>query len=306
MAQKALWTCPRAEGRALRDSRSIIFEMQSGDIVFHHATGLLRAVSQVANSYVDAQRPAGYRRRPGEKDSGWLVRVNPLRTDLALPYSELHRYIKPGRPGPLNTASNVYVGFLSRLTEADGLSLLCAPEINLPVTDDAVLGRGPNYWSEDESDATSFGKVRKEQRHLRMHLLAGRLIAPCSLCGNELPSGMLIAGHIKPRRFCSEAERWDFQAAAMLVCTLGCDALFEWGYLTVGSDGHVQEGRVAPTIGLAEAVSKVVGRSCSAHHELTAPYFEEHRRLTLEKTHKDSISTHLRGAHSERRQRSTQ
>lgn len=39
MEQKALWTCPRGRNRALQETRSIIFEMQAGDIVFHHAQG---------------------------------------------------------------------------------------------------------------------------------------------------------------------------------------------------------------------------------------------------------------------------
>ena len=282
MEQKALWTCPRAGNRALKETRSIIFEMQPGDLVFHHAKGHLRAVSMVTASHINFERPPGYLRRQGETDSGWLVRVEPIATGLALPYTKLHKYIKPGRPGPLNNATNMYLGFLSRLTESDGHSLLGALNVTLPISDNSLLGRSQDYWTDEETDGEALGAVRKEQGPLREHLLQGRLVAPCSVCGRELPSGLLVAGHIKPRRHCSEGERRDFRSAAMLVCSLGCDALFEWGYIIVDSHGKILPGVPAGTQPLSDAVARLIGRTCTAHNEQTADGFNEHRRMKLE------------------------
>lgn len=282
--QNALWTCPRGENMPLKETRSIIFEMRPGDVVFHHAKGCLRAVSRVTASHVEFQRPPGYKRRKGEGDLGWLVKLDPIKTGLSLPYRRLHEFIKPGRPGPLNTKTSVYLGFLSRLTEADGLSLLKALEIQLRGHEDGLLGRSPDYWNAEETDAKAWRSIRKEQGHLRDHLLKGRLSASCSLCGEELPSTLLVAGHIKPRSQCSEQERWDFGSAAMLVCSLGCDALFEWGYVTVGADGQILSGARVETRALSDAVARLLGRRCSAHHEHTAKNFAEHRRIKLDDT----------------------
>lgn len=280
MKQKALWTCHRGKNRALKETRSIIFEMQPGDIVFHHAKGYLRAVSRVAQSYKECNRPEGYKRRPDEGDTGWRVDVEPLATGLRLPYRELARLIKVGRPGPLNTPTSVYVGFLSRLTEADGQSLLSELEVELPLPDAALLGRSSDYWGDGgETDGSTWSSIRKEQGHLRKHLLGGRTVAPCSLCGSELPSGLLIAGHIKPRSICSEQERRDFRSAAMLVCNLGCDALFEWGYVIVDETGEILPGTPAETESLTNAISRILGLRCSAHNQDTARNFAAHRTM---------------------------
>lgn len=279
MEQKALWTCPRGNNRALKETRSIIFEMQAGDIVFHHANGYLRAVSTVTESYKEWGRPPGYKRRPDEGDAGWQVRVEPLKTGLDLHYKKLAGLIEVGRPGPLNTPTSMYLGFLSRLTEADGQSLLSKLQITIPVPDAGLLGRSSDYWGADETDGSTWSSIRKEQGHLRKHLLRGRTVAPCSLCGSELPSGLLIAGHIKPRSRCSEQERRDFRSAAMLVCSLGCDALFEWGYVVIDETGEILLGIPAETQALIDAVSPLIGRRCSAHNEHTAENFSEHRQM---------------------------
>lgn len=282
MEQKALWTCPRGRNRALKETRSIIFEMQAGDVVFHHAEGYLRAVSRVTESYRDWERPPGYKQRPDEGDAGWQVRVEPIKAGLRLHYTELARLIEVGRPGPLNTPTSPYLGFLSRLTEADGISLLSELQITLPIPDAGLLGRSSDYWDADETDGSTWSTIRKEQGHLRKHLLNGRTVAPCSLCGSELPSGLLITGHIKPRSKCSEQERRDFRSAAVLICSLGCDALFEWGYVVVGPAGAILPGAPAETQPLTNAVARLTGRRCSAHNEQTAMNFAAHRRMKLD------------------------
>ncbi|BCW86473.1 hypothetical protein NicSoilE8_41460 (plasmid) [Arthrobacter sp. NicSoilE8] len=281
MQQKSLWTCPRGNDRPLKETRSIIFEMQVGDIVFHHAKGYLRAVSTVVESYQESERPEGYKRRPDEGDAGWLVRVEPIKRGLALPYTKLAGLTRVGRPGPLNSPTNVYVGFLSRLTEGDGLSLLSHLQITPPVPDSGLLGHSSDYWGDEDTDGLAWSSIRKEQAHLRKHLLQGRPVAPCSLCGSEVPSGLLIAGHIKPRSKCSEQERRDFRAAAMLVCSLGCDVLFEWGYVVVDAGGEIAAGLPAETHSVRTAIARLIGRHCKAHNEHTARNFAAHKELKL-------------------------
>jgi hypothetical protein len=86
-------------------------------------------------------------------------------------------------------------------------------------------------------------KARREQAILRGSLGIGTgdssRLHTCGLCGRDVPESLIVAAHIKPRRECSEAERLDIPAIAIPACLLGCDALFEHGFITVGRDGTV-------------------------------------------------------------------
>ncbi|WP_188539418.1 MrcB family domain-containing protein [Kocuria dechangensis] len=145
--------------------------------------------------------------------------------------------------------------------------------------DDTLNRDYVSRWSGEETDAQAPATIRREQRELRRSLLKDRPTAPCALCGEVLPARLLIAGHIKPRSMCTEEERMDFTSAAMLVCALGCDALFECGYIVVDANGQVCRGRAAETKGLERAVDRLIGRTCTAHDVSTVANFEVHRCL---------------------------
>lgn len=53
-----LWTCPRAEGKPLKESRRLILDMRLGDIVFHHHDGHLKAVSTVLEEAQEFPSPS--------------------------------------------------------------------------------------------------------------------------------------------------------------------------------------------------------------------------------------------------------
>lgn len=103
--------------------------------------------------------------------------------------------------------------------------------------------------------------------------------AACALCGRTVPDRVLVAAHITPRRLLSDSERLEFASAAMLVCTLGCDALFEWGYLVVDGDGSGLPGRLPETDNLRVEVASRVGRACSAQDAQTRGHFAEHHDM---------------------------
>lgn len=129
------------------------------------------------------------------------------------------------------------------------------------------------------SDAMSMVRRRVEQRFLRRALLDGRDVAPCALCGRTLPAAFLIAAHIVPRHRLTEAERYDFVTAAMLACSLGCDALFEAGFLAVDESGRVAAHRPTTSEALSAAIRAVVGRQVAGTSDRTADNFERHRLL---------------------------
>ncbi|MEV8631935.1 hypothetical protein AB0395_09780 [Streptosporangium sp. NPDC051023] len=79
---------------------------------------------------------------------------------------------------------------------------------------------------------------RREQAKLKRILLPGTS-GVCALCGRTFERRLLVAAHIKKRSACSDQERRDLANVAMLNCILGCDALYEHGYVTVGPFGEI-------------------------------------------------------------------
>jgi hypothetical protein len=76
---------------------------------------------------------------------------------------------------------------------------------------------------------------------------------------------------------CSEKERL-LRANVMLACILGCDHLFEVGYIYVDCAGVIRRraGLVA-TVDLDVWISNIEGLSCSAFSRASARYFAWHR-----------------------------
>ncbi|MBW4719956.1 HNH endonuclease [Saccharothrix obliqua] len=130
-----------------------------------------------------------------------------------------------------------------------------------------VLGDAGDFG---ELDRVASARYRVEQAALRRVLIGDEPTGRCALCGRELPVELLVAAHVKPRKDCSDEERRDLRNVAMLACHLGCDRLFELGYLGVGPDGVVVSAG-------ALAEGRAVGRRTPAHHPGSAGYFAWHR-----------------------------
>ncbi|MBX8517771.1 hypothetical protein K5D69_24130 [Pseudomonas cichorii] len=87
-------------------------------------------------------------------------------------------------------------------------------------------------------DPESITTRRREQAFLRAYLLKEKSTGSCTICGHSLPHDLLIAAHIKTRSKCSSEEKLDFDNVATLMCSLGCDALFEGHYI------YIEHGKV--------------------------------------------------------------
>jgi hypothetical protein len=133
--------------------------------------------------------------------------------------------------------------------------------------------------AEDELDTRYSGTRRKEQAALKALLLGSNVHdAGCAICGRVLPIEMLWCAHIKPRRDCTLEERLN-PRVVMLACLLGCDALFEKGWISVDADGLVLVSDAVHQA--ADAASHLAGRSVSAHDALSEPFFGWHRSNRL-------------------------
>ena len=126
-------------------------------------------------------------------------------------------------------------------------------------------------------DYSTSTRRRKEQRHLKKHLLGNFQVHNCCICGKELPVEMLRAAHIKKRTNCIRKERLDYNVV-MPACILGCDALYEDGWIVVDSDGIIQKGkgRGKITSDLDMEVSKLIGRKCEFFNSKNYDYFRWH------------------------------
>lgn len=144
-------------------------------------------------------------------------------------------------------------------------------------------GSVDGVWGLGETDAMTMGRRRREQVRLRSYLLDGRDSANCDVCGRELPASLLVAAHIKPRAMSDEEHRKDFASIAMLACALGCDQLFELGYVIVDEDGLAKPGRDAETAALQSIIDRLVGNKCTAHSTRTARDFADHLKLVMAK-----------------------
>ncbi len=80
-----------------------------------------------------------------------------------------------------------------------------------------------------------------------------------------------MAAHIVPRSELDHAERSQFDSIAMVACLLGCDRLFELGYLSVDEGGVVRSRSVDGDLQLE--LAHRTGHHCGAHDAKTAGAF---------------------------------
>jgi hypothetical protein len=132
-----------------------------------------------------------------------------------------------------------------------------------------------NTLPEAETDVMRSVLVRAEQHRLRKLKFGDAVEIDCAICRRRLPARIVHAAHIKRRKDAGYAERMDL-ANIMGACTLGCDALFEFGFIYVDEDGLIRIRPNAPQV-LAEAASGLEGERCDAFCRASEVYFEYQR-----------------------------
>ena len=84
-----------------------------------------------------------------------------------------------------------------------------------------------------------------------------------------------LAAHIKQRSECTQVEKADIPFIAMPICTLGCDALYEAGWVSV-DDGVVKTARTASPA-LSDVLGGLSGTKCTYWVAARESYFRWHR-----------------------------
>ncbi|GAA5072294.1 hypothetical protein GCM10025759_12070 [Lysobacter panacisoli] len=127
-------------------------------------------------------------------------------------------------------------------------------------------------------DLPATTRRRAEQALLRRIRLGGKRSAPCAICARDLPVDLLVIGHIRKRHSCDSTQKRD-ESNVMAVCTLGCDRLFENGYIYVDQMGVVRasDGVKGGGDELGSVIQALAGKQCLAWSSKSAPYFEWHQ-----------------------------
>lgn len=134
-----------------------------------------------------------------------------------------------------------------------------------------------SFADSEHLDQTTVASNRKEQAFLRSYLLQGKRNGHCILCGRNFPAELLIAAHIKPRAKCTRNEKLDFKNIAALMCVLGCDSLFEKGFIIVSGGVVRANPHRKATQHLQEAIKKLADRDVTNWHD-SSKYYNWHAR----------------------------
>ncbi|MFD3537220.1 hypothetical protein [Streptomyces sp. NPDC058664] len=161
-----------------------------------------------------------------------------------------------------------------------GTAALAQFVTELPITSESEqqLPNEPEAVTHDGADSALVEVlVRREQSKLRKKMLNGADTFTCALCERHLPVRFIRAAHIKRRSRANRQERLQL-SNIMPACLLGCDELFEHGYIHVTDTGHVAvSGKTAEYPALKEAADQLAGNPVGGYSEHQAPYFAWHR-----------------------------
>ncbi|MDQ1059738.1 hypothetical protein QFZ23_003639 [Arthrobacter globiformis] len=258
---------------------------QPGDVVMHYAEGQIRAISRV----LVGSHPASNPHAGGEWiQSGRELKLSYDVLDVAVALERLPLELRRSHSGngsPFDRYGSVNLGYFFDLADEigvwimDTVGLVAGPEdklYDLPPHGEAqnhetVIVVGP--------DGEITVKTRAEHHQLKSLLFKGKKESDCALCGRTLPVSLLITAHIKQRAQCSKEERVD-EHVVMVACALGCDALYEKGFVSVSSDGKLMAGpKDATAPALIEHLSKLAGRTVGDFGPHNAKYYAWHRAV---------------------------
>ncbi|WP_216901164.1 hypothetical protein [Synechococcus sp. CCY 9618] len=125
---------------------------------------------------------------------------------------------------------------------------------------------------ETESEIQSTRRL--EQGYLQKHLFGRKTLGTCACCNRDFPVSFLVTAHIKRRSQCTLEERIDHHVV-MPMCSMGCDQLFEKGYVCV-LDGIYVDMKKSSTSHLQEYINWIAGKVCTYYNDETRLYFEWH------------------------------
>lgn len=281
-----LWA-PLKNGKGRKESHwERMDDVAPGDVVFHYSKLHLRAISEVLTPARKATKPYKNPSSDDWEESGREVslRMYPLASPLPLneiPLELRQEWQRTGAQFDKNgdvkqgylfeqprEAAQWVMEHLGLVTKSDEPPIESTPAQNSNSNEELFIVVGP--------DGQVTASRRPEQARLKRFLFGQRTVNLCALCGKELPNSLLVVSHIKKRSHSDLHERGDLNIV-MAACALGCDAIYERGYITVNTHGLIQQGPRNPeTNHLRSYINDMLGRRVTAHSPGTSKYFEWH------------------------------
>jgi hypothetical protein len=286
----ALWAPLEDKGGNKQPYWESLDLVKRGDVVFHYAKKMVRGLSLVTSESRIAE--IRIRDRGQWQDLGREVEVEAQDFDFTIDLDEIPLEFRIGSESGIDTPfdknGKVKQGYLFKLPPAGAQFLLA--RLNLVNSEDErSLDNQVKELLGDFSGGTDkpiTGTFRREQRALRQHLIGTKKSGTCGICGKTLSSNLLVASHIKPRNECTEKERVD-PSVVMLACVLGCDSLFDKGFIYVDQNGVIKVSSKSDGYpDLSQFVSAINGQIATAFSENAKDYFAWHERNIAMKTQK--------------------
>ena len=150
-------------------------------------------------------------------------------------------------------------------------SELFLEEISEETFDDVLSKLEALEETESEINSTR----RLEQGYLKANLFGKRTIGTCACCKKEFPVSYLITAHIKKRTFCEPSERKDLNVV-MPMCRMGCDEIYEKGYISVLNGVFIDMDKTPTSNDLRDYINRVANSDCDYFGDETKNYFDWH------------------------------
>jgi hypothetical protein len=196
-----------------------------------------------------------------------------------MPIAVFWKYRDSVSPSGAPTYRNFGLGL--PLAFEKGAFLIAGPYEHFLYSNDASGANSSFQTLLASTDALTTSLRRLEQSQLRANLLSGDKSGQCRMCGTILPASLLVASHIKPRSLCAGGERLHPHVAT-LMCLLGCDALFERGFIRVRDDGAIYKMNPIGSADLASVLTQFDERKIEFKSEEESSFFRFHRELLFE------------------------
>ncbi|WP_019630188.1 hypothetical protein [Actinomadura atramentaria] len=260
-------------------------KLERGDYVFFYGDKRLYLGGSISHLFRNAELAD---RLWGRDDDGRTWECMYSLTDVRgckIPFSEIRPLLSRIKSDRF-FVQNPYVvdgEDAERVADFAGVDIVDSPGFDL--ADDYASAAAPKQPRLPAVDRDFDRRVdatrRVEQGALKKYLLPGDE-GECALCGRILPREVLWAAHIKKRSECTDRERGDMPNIAMLACNLGCDIVYEKGFVAVDDGGAVLVSPLVRHDHLKEHIERYLrGRVVSWWNPERADYFAWHRNHTF-------------------------
>ena len=125
----------------------------------------------------------------------------------------------------------------------------------------------------------SQAKIRLEQDIFTEFLFNDCSNSKCAICARSYPNSIMVAGHIKKRSLSTDIERRNLNNV-MPICKMGCDDLFERGYIYINKKGRIKRNEEKEiTSDLKQYLDSIVDKNSWFFNKKNTIFFEQHRNL---------------------------